>query len=78
MTPALVKEIVRWIIEHLDNVESIKTLLRHVYLPIKLTEDQLEDLIMRVTKARNNESELNRISEEIAKKSNENLNKLFV
>ncbi|MGF7186105.1 hypothetical protein GGQ84_002198 [Desulfitispora alkaliphila] len=78
MTPALVKEIVKWIIDHIESPESMKTLLKHVYLPIKLTEEQLEEIIGRIVKARNNEIELDMISREIAKKSEENLNKMFV
>jgi hypothetical protein len=78
LTPAIVKEIIKWITDHLDNVEPIKILLRHVYLPIKLSEEQLEDLIVRVTKARGNENELRKISEDVVRISEENIRQMFV
>jgi hypothetical protein len=78
LTPAIVREIIKWITDHLDHVEPIKILLRHVYLPIKLSEEQLEDLIARVTKARDNEKELSKISEDFARISEENIRQMFV
>lgn len=78
MTPAIVREIIKWIMDHLDSVEPIKILLRHVYLPIKLSEEQLEELLIRVRKAKGNENELNKISEDIAKMSEENIRQMFV
>ncbi|MDW7673411.1 MAG: hypothetical protein SCK28_02620 [Bacillota bacterium] len=78
MTPAMVKEIIKWIIDHLDNVEPIKTLLRHVYLPIRLSDDQVDDLIVKIKKAKGNEGELKRIGEELSKQSEENLRQMFV
>jgi hypothetical protein len=58
-------------------VEPIKILLRHVYLPVKLSEEQVDDLIARVTKAKGNENELRKISEDVARISEENIRQMF-
>ncbi len=78
MTSSIIREIIRWIVDHLDNTEPLKIMLRHVYLPIKLTEEQLEDLIKRVKIAKGNEQVLKEISDEMASLSEENLRQMFV
>lgn len=78
MTPLIIRETIKWIIDHLDNIESIKTMLKHVFLPIKLTEHQVEELINKVKVARENEIELKRIGEELALISEENFKQMYI
>ncbi len=78
MTSSIIREIIKWIVDHLDNIEPLKIMLRHVYLPVKLTEEQLEDLINRIRLANGNEGELIKISDEVATLSEENLRQMFV